>query len=818
MCFVRILVAAALCLTCGLAAAQPAFDTRVTGVPEGFEELTLAQKTSVDVFYGGRFLVSTLAEFTEDSIQFLEPHEITSLIEAWVDPAAATQAVGGPLPANEHRLCGRAFEEGCGELRPAQVGVIFDISRYRADLFVAPAMLQQVMPTKPRYLPPGTSEAVSAVQNVNMVVSGDGGGDAASRRYSLFGKTRVGRNDRFGFADLVSTSDQALLVDALGYHAGFGKHYVDIGLFEFDPGVLRSVNRDLLTGLRVGSDLQRMANREAVIATPVDIFLNRRGRVSVFRDGRLIYAGFYEAGHQLLDTTRFPSGSYQIEIETPDNSGNAFRETRLFVKSSLLAPPEHPLWSVAIGTTGSRSNDQVFPEQLDPLQLRSSYRWRQADWLGLGLAAAASEVDALAEVSANIVRSVYSLGGEVYLGARGAWGWSLRANRRWSGGNLTISKQVRQAPAETLTASPRLVSDELRNVSLFLSQRVGSTLLTGSLSRGSVAGVSREARATLKASRSVRLLRSHRARMSASFSTVDGDPQLGFSIQWTGGLAGHRYGASHEQVHFTKDTQRSISSTSAYSRWDGAMADGARWGSNLSATQDEAGEQAAFDGEYFGERGQARVGVLHRSFGGKAATQYSLAHETSVVLGPKWQFGWGGTRPEEAAVLVHADGIGEGALDLVVDGRRETSTRPHEQVPLLLAPYREYVIGVRDRGRSILDFAEGDQRVVLYPGDVKILRWTVSRMNVLLARVYRERKQCLSDRAFCLSGLEPLRNAVVTGASEWTQTTDSGFLQAEVAEQVMSLQARTADGECTIDLSRQPARDGIVRSSLLICR
>ncbi len=812
-------VAAVLCLVCPTEVAGQSFDTRITGVPAGFEDIAAPQKTVVDVYYGGRFLVSTLAEFSEQSIQFLAPREITSRIEGWVNPIEAADALEGPLPTHAEQRCARPFEDGCGVLHPSGIGVIFDIDRYQAEIFIAPDMLAAVDHSKPRYLPAGNSTQVTGVQNINLVLSGDAGHNVDSARYSLFGKTRVGMNDRFGFANLASTSNQGLLIDELGYHAGFGREYLEAGLFEFDPAVLRSADRDLLAGLRFGSDLKRMVNKEQIMSTPVDIFLNRRSRVSVFRDDRLIYAGFYEAGHQLLDTRRFPSGSYQIEIEIQDSAGITTREERLFVKSSLLPPPDHPLWSVAVGQTLQRANRQAFPSAKGSLQLRSSYRWRQTEWLGFGVAGAATETEAVGEFSGNIIQDTHSMGGEIYLGSTGAWGWSLRANARWSGGSLTVSSQTRTSATAAGTApADGLLPDDLDNFSVFLSQRLGNTLLTGSWSSGSLSGVTRATRATLKVSRGIRIMRSHRATLTASLSRVDEDPQAGISIRWSGGLAGHRYGGAHEQVHFAERSSAPIVSTSAFSHWDGALADGSRWGANLNASAETAGEQLAVEGEYQGARGQTRAGLLHQFTAQDENTQFSLEHESSLVLGPDQTLGWGGARPAGAAVLVQTSGASEEAMDLVVNGRREFSMRPAQMAPLLLEPYQEYVVGVRDRGRSILRFTEGDQKVVLYPGDVKVLQWRADKMSVLLARVYTVRKHCLSGSALCMEWLEPLRDAAVSGTAEWARTTETGFLQAEVREGTPMLSAATGDGTCTMDLTQLRPTEGIVRAPVLVCR
>ena len=72
--------------------------------------------------------------------------------------------------------------------------------------------------------------------------------------------------------------------------------------------------------------------------SPVQVFLYAPSKVNVFRDGRLIGTGFYQAGKQQLNTSTFPDGAYTIQIVIESQTGQTTEETQTFVKTSRLPP------------------------------------------------------------------------------------------------------------------------------------------------------------------------------------------------------------------------------------------------------------------------------------------------------------------------------------------------------------------------------------------------------------------------------------------------------------------------------------------------
>lgn len=407
-----------------------------TGIPAGFEAWFEAQKVALDVYYGGRYLLTTLAEHTGDKITLLHPEEVAERIPGVLNNITMAELLRSPMLTNSDKVCNEPNQALCGRLEPDTVALIFDETRIRADLFIHRELLAEVAEADPRYLPDGDKRRPTLVQNLNALYTGD---DAGDERYSLFGRTRAGNNGNYAFSDWVSTSDQDISVDQLGYRHDLRDHLITVGLFETNLDMLRGMNRDLLLGAGVEKSMMRRTDLQSIISTPIDLFLPTRGRVDIFRDGRLVASGFYEAGNQRIDTSRLPAGAYLIEIVTTDAAGNISSNEQLFVKSTLLAPPGESIWFAEAGKVGRRDSLETFPDELDITLMRAGYRWRHASWLGLGVAGAASEDAALGELSANMIFDWLEAGGEVYSSTAGGSGVGARTIMRHNQHTLSLN-------------------------------------------------------------------------------------------------------------------------------------------------------------------------------------------------------------------------------------------------------------------------------------------------------------------------------------------------------------------------------------------
>jgi hypothetical protein len=76
------------------------------GIPVGFEAWFEAQRVALDVFYGGRYLLTTLAEYHNGEVTLLQSAQVAARIPGALDVELLSSLLAQPLAANAERVCG----------------------------------------------------------------------------------------------------------------------------------------------------------------------------------------------------------------------------------------------------------------------------------------------------------------------------------------------------------------------------------------------------------------------------------------------------------------------------------------------------------------------------------------------------------------------------------------------------------------------------------------------------------------------------------------------------------------------------------------
>mgnify|MGYP005752248851 FL=1 len=794
------------------------FQYQSNGVPAGFEAWFEPQKIALDIFYGGRYLLTTLAEFDGKEVSFLSPDEVANSIPGALDPAAITGLLSQPLAPNSDRLCMQANQPLCGRLETKTVGIIFDETRIRADLFVNRSLLAKVAEADPRYLPEGDKERVTLVQNLNSLYTSDNNG---YDRFSLFGKTRAGNNGHYGFSDWVSTNDQDLSVDQIGYRHDLRDHIVTVGLFEPSLDMLRGMGRDLLVGAGIEKSMKRRTDLDSIISTPIDVFLPVRSRVDIFRDGRLISSGFYEAGNQRIDTSRLPSGSYIIELVTTDAGGNISTEQQLFVKSTLLAPPGEAIWFAEGGKVSRRAPFETFPDELDVNIVRGGYRWREKSWLGFGLAGAATEDAALAEVSASMLFDWLEAGAELYQSTEGGRGAGVNAVTRRGSHTLTISSRSSSADDLPPPSEPqyRLIEeDRWQHTAQWITRVNPNANLSLSSSYSGGKDLPNSRRSTARYNHYFPASAGNAFSVTAELGEVDGDVRFMLGAQWraVGRHWTHTAGIDVSGSDIPDDQDGVSASVSSRWRDQDLLTD--ELDAGISAQANDSTQGVTADVRHGSQWGNGQLAASHTRGDQFEQTQYLASYDTSIVVGESYRPAvGGGPRSGEAGVILDLGDASGSVVDIYADGQRQFSARGGRRVPVTLMPYREYQISLIDRGTSLVSFDNEPRRIVLYPGDVDTLSWSMQKINIIVGRLQRQEEFCSEVTGECYSLKLPLPDTRVEGLEGFVFTDKDGFFQGEVVEGTSELQARYNGINCTINIADLPVTEGVIRAPALVC-
>ena len=804
---------------------QPIF--RSLGIaPAGFESLSGPQTVMVDVFYGDRPLMSTLATYTPESITFEQPEAVLAAVSDLQEVTAVLAALTGPLPTNASAVC--AGRRGacqllppvrggpdCGVIFPETAGVIFDANTYRVDLFVARQYRREGEPVRRKFIP-ASETGFSFVQNF---AGNFAGTDSGSDEVTVSSFSTIGYRENRIVAIASYSSADDLTVDRLFAQRDFeGRQYVG-GLFRTSGRVPSFTGENDLLGVRMASTLDTRNDLNVSRGTPIDLFLNSRARVDIIKDGRLISTRFYEAGNQLLDTTNLPEGAYDITIRVTEN-GVTREETRFFTKSSRVPPKDQALFTLEAGQVLRRTTSEVFPEDTGAFLFRGGYSRRLTESFGFDVGGAATSGDQLIEAGLFSVSTLpgtrsayYEVQANVFGSIEGDHGYSLGGFLRW--GRLLLNLDHRDVISE---ADPplfeedqdfRLIPEDLEQTSVSLQIPVGAGFVSVAASRSRRAGLARDAQG-INLRYPLLRTRSGLLELRGDVSRTDGDYAAFVGVRfnfwqrnWSGTIApAYQYA---DETLGLDDGFRVDGSAS----WHDP---GSRLGNMRLTAAGTVGESTnrlgtSMDWQHF--LGRTVAAVDHADRGDGQVTSYSASINTGLMTdGASWTFGT--QNSDTSAIVIDLEGDApETDFEVLIDGYRRGYAPAGRSTAINLTPFRTYEVRITPRRSGFISFEDRVEQVTLYPGNVERLIWKIADLLVVVGRV--------SDQA----GL-PVTSAKIENAHGMAVTDEAGYFQAEVvrpaAKAGVLLEFRDGAGLCRVVVPEFEVRAGVAFLDDLTCR
>ncbi|MBP9837195.1 MAG: TcfC E-set like domain-containing protein [Proteobacteria bacterium] len=145
--------------------------------------------------------------------------------------------------------------------------------------------------------------------------------------------------------------------------------------YKLAGGIIRNASHRLLPNVDIfGSSVltsqHNFNEQNNVRGSYFQVFVPSKARVEFYREGQFIDMQFLDFGLQEVDTTRFPDGSYYVDVVINELSGGTSKQRLFYTKSGLLAPRGHPLISLEGGVV----RDQL--KALDMSVVSASLDWR----------------------------------------------------------------------------------------------------------------------------------------------------------------------------------------------------------------------------------------------------------------------------------------------------------------------------------------------------------------------------------------------------------------------------------------------------------
>jgi hypothetical protein len=779
--------------------------------PEGFADLTREQTLVVDVYFGGVFRGEAMVHATPGRLKFLDPAAVQRLLPD-APAGEALAGLGEPLPANSDLACGQGSRPStCGRLSPETVGVIFDRERFRVDVFLNPRFIAVHDNVAEQYLP-APDGGLSAVNAIGGVFSGQSGPGADY--YNLHDRVVVGDGERRLRADLSLASGLGLEAETLAFEWDRPERRYSAGAL-WARGNDVSGRRKLL-GAGVETQIDTRRDKDQITGSPVVVYLERRARVDIVRDGRVLGSATYDAGNQQIDTVDLPDGSYEIVLRI-EEAGQATREERRFFSKSRRIPS---LGRTDFFAFGGMLVDGFDSGSLDPsdhpyaeagVAHRLSRHWALEGELQ------ATDRAAGGEIAATFVTSVAQLRASAVADSAGTWGGIVqlastgnsRVNFNFDMRHIEGGRAIQPVSPASAFGSPYLDQSvtSYSQASCYLSYSVTRLRLIGTGIYRRVPG--ERASYSLGPALEWDVLRKgpYQLTLHGDFAATERGNSgfAGLSLRVLGGRYSVTAQGGVRSSTVTGDAHGegavgSLGGTYAADVAGGELALGA--GYNHQPRQDDAilstefrHPLATFAGEVVRSDAQGQPGV----------SQYSLGFQTTVTAGGG-AVKLAGKTTTESMIVARVDGArATDRFEVLVNEQVVGTIAGRHALSLALPAYRGYQVRIRPAGGDdLLAYDSSVRSVGLYPGAVASLRWTASPVTMKFGRLVGP------DGA-------PLAGASLVGKGAWGETDAAGNFQIEAPDDAR-LTVTTKDGR-SYAITLPTVADGgtIARLGSVVC-
>jgi len=781
-----------------------AFIISSSGVPKGFEDLAGPQFNQVDVYYQGKFLISTEATYDFETLTFHTPQVLIDNIHDLIDPDYIQQKIRSPLPINADRLCLSTNSDiDCGTLTPNIVAIIFDEGHFRVDLFINSQYLATQYVESSKYLPAAENK-FSTIHNLNLNLSGT---DEIEDSFNVQTNSMVSFGEARLLAQSNYTDEEDFLIDEVSLQKDYQGWEAEAGVFESEARSTNFFSQVDITGVRVKTSLNTRTDIETSSGTNIFIFLNARSRVEVFRSNRLIDARFYDAGNRQLDTSRFPDGAYQISVRIREETGAERTEEYFFVRNSLLPPIKEPVLFAETGKINKLEQQTLLPETIDDSIVHIGGVFRVSENIAVEGEVLSTEEQRMVQTGVVHVGSGLQSQVNVMATTESDWGVAIRENYATNLFSLAVDFRYISQGDEDIADI-----DEFDLVSRDTTQATASIVhelfdgrafwryrhldLSGS-----------EKSETYSVNYRKQLLRKQNYQVDWEFgASRDTDDylvntKLEFTFRKKNNIFRLSGGAQRTKTESSRENDFISSARWQHTRRDPSYG---RLQTQLFHIKEvdfnTAGINVASESRYgFNEVELNRTNNNgENTFGYSVRSQLSLASDFNTAT-------LGGAQRNNSAIIINLDGQPQGAkFEVYVNRQSIGFAGVGKSTVIPLAPYETYDVRLESRSDTFLTFDETPREVTLYPGNVNALNWKIDRVLVLIGKVVD------------VHG-DPIKNARINNVGTFAGTDERGWFQIETGK-TQSLELQQTDGStCRVDLGEYNSEEDVHVFDQLIC-
>lgn len=758
-------------------------------VPPGFEDIDETVETVFDIYFSGRLVGTAPVRIANGQATFLKPEIVASMLPDRIDRQKVIALLSAPLPTNEALRCLPGRTADCGTLGPDQAGVIVNPERFSLDLFL----------TSDYFLAPSEddlylSDPVSGPSLIQTALVSFSGGQNGGSNVN-FGATfdTLASIGRTSFVAQTLVRDEGSNLQRAYVQHFWRKQSAAAGFLQQNSSI--SFNTYRMVGAEYGSFFGARRDLADGLQTPLEVVLPRAAQVEVYRDDVLIHAARMNAGLQQINTANFPAGSYQVHIIARDGDQILVDENRIYTKTTDLPPEGEWAYRIRAGMRVSdfdviepgagslfESKRPFFPHVTnEPLASLSATR-RVSPGIGLGAELLAVDDKVYAEGSAIAYLGNVKGVAAAAVGTDGAY--SVLLNSTAQLGRFNISLIGRHARLKDDFIGPQ--DDEYQpffrsedTVQGGVSFDIGGGNFSFSGSYTSTPGFRDRYILSARYGRSLNIGSFGLARLSAYALKSNEDVRVGLTLTFLKRLdnktvltygGGGEYRSKTDVVpkregfYPVADVQVSRQDhlgTVDLTSQAGVSTDSERNRAFVSSTAVSSYGTLDLTGDYEDRRGLESGGTF-----GLSGNLF-----TGVVVGGG-KVHWGiREQGGDAALLIdverpeidnEANLRDEGRYRILLGNQFVGSVAPGSSATLIAQSFRDYRVGLQPEGSPPYTVDLSTRRVPLYPGNVALVKYSMTRVVAIFGR--------LLDQAG-----QPIAGARVSGKGDSTVTDDNGY-------------------------------------------
>lgn len=738
------------------------------GAPDILSEDTSTPEITIfDIYVGGVQYGSAMASYTGSWVQIENPDGLLSQLPDTKHPDQLVKFLTGELVNGKET-------KGVGKLnyRPDQ---------FRIEVTLAPEMLFLATLSPGEDIPQPAKELVlSQTLLLNASTNTNAEANASGDKISLRHRGAVS----FGTSRLITEgtleeNDYTLTNLALSH---------DEGEVSYTAGFLETTGQSFATskeflGAKISTISELRSRNENLQSSALVVFVPTRSRVEVFRDGQLLFSRLVDFGLQEIDTSRFPSGSYTVEIVVTDDSGNVTRNNQFYTKTTQLVPRGKPYFSASAGVT----REDAFNLN-DTFIAQAETRIRLTGILETGLSLYATDKVASGEISLNgLWNDLFFGAGYTYTSENDS---GIRANASYVGSNLGLSlnylktlqgfnNTVRLNSQDNILSKPReqLSADityNLNNLSLGLKG-------TRSEALGEVTRYSWGPQVSYKIYQDG----SHRLELRGDYFRTNEGPQSSALLAYSWVPLGGQWSASASTSQRRQNNDRANYSSASLSYDSGYNSSQRVTGQLTSEVGDDTTTslQSAYENNHFKVSGYAN------NSSNSGNTALGLEAQTTIIAYASGYTHAAADIDASAGLLATFSGNATGAqIDIFVNDSFRGTGAVGETLAIGLEPYKTYKVNISPNDpESMFEYDSRPRYITVYPGNMQHQNYEIGQALLLFGRIITP------DNA-------PMSQVKITGGKYPIYTDEFGFFEAETNGKEQYT-ATTPEGQsCQVEL------------------